>query len=253
MTLTTPTTTTPAIVEATHNDNIIGDVERGRERGGQGGVRQYAIASPISTATTATAAADNIPSRQQQQEQEQHQFCFGYCCCYGCNCNMRNTVYITNIMGIIISIIGIMLFAFTPFGFNERMILPDFVYVNASDQYQFRIYFTFLLNITFHSLSQRGIMKHIDWMLRISTAWFMLLVLIPLLVKISKFNYMIDEPTTTNIDENYNNSNRNFFLLIMASIVWNVLFVIYPHCVLIREARLGISLQPLSQHRHNQW
>ena len=81
MTLTTPTTTPPAIVEATNNDNIIRDVERGRERGGQGGVRQYAIASPISTATTATAAADNIPSRQQQQEQEQHQFCFGYCCC----------------------------------------------------------------------------------------------------------------------------------------------------------------------------
>ena len=107
-----------------------------------------------------------------------------------------------------------------------------------------------MLNITFHSLSQRGIIKHIDWMLRVSTAWFMLLVLIPLLVKISKFNYMIEPSNTGTTDYN---SNRNFFLLIMASIVWNVLFVIYPHCVLIREARLGISLQPLSQHRHNQW
>ena len=188
----------------------------------------------MTTATTTTTTTNHQSHNdhhhhQQQLPKQSHRFCF---VCYCCGKNMRQTVMLVDILGICISIVGIILFVLPSRNDDStstttigESFLPEFVFEESSEQWKFRVYFTFLLNITFHSLSLRGTYKFFDWMIRVSTAWFLLLLVIPVLLTLSRWNDI--------------KTNSKFLWLILASIVWNGIFVIYPHCVTIREMRLG--------------
>ena len=262
---TTMTINNNAVVGKTHNNNnnnnnnsqwdndIIAAPIQQRQQGGTDYQHSYYdqighggnVAVSVSIATDAddvmqTTTTNNNQNGLQQQPQPQqndqqpqpkqpHKFCF---VCYCCGKTMRQTVILVDTLGICISIVGIILFTTVPPPSKEtprtigESFLPEFVFEESSEQWKFRVYFTSLLNITFHSLSLRGTYKFYDWMIRLSTAWFLLLLVIPVLLTLSRWQDIIK-------------TNSKFLWLLLASIVWNGIFVIYPHCVAIREMRLG--------------